>query len=156
MRGVSKTLVIAAIAVIAVIAVGAAYFSGHFGGGHKVLKVGTSPDFPPFEYVDEQGNIVGIDIELIQALAKKIGYDDVEIVSIDFDGLIPALENGQIDVIAAGMTITEERAQKVDFTIPYWDADQAILISKGSQFQPTTLDDLEGKVVVDQPFPGGS
>jgi len=76
----------------------------------KILRVGTSPDFPPFEYVDEQGNIVGFDIDMMRELAKMMGYDDIEIVSIDFEGLIPALQQGQIDVIAAGMTITEERA----------------------------------------------
>lgn len=148
MRGVSKSLVVAAIVVVVIAGVGVAYVGGYIGGGggKKVLKVGTSPDFPPFEYIDDNGNIVGIDIDLVKALAAKLGYD-VEIVSIDFDGLIPALQNGQIDVIAAGMTITDERKQKVDFTLPYWDADQAILVKKGSDFYPQSLNDLAGKVV---------
>ncbi|MGB9826919.1 MAG: basic amino acid ABC transporter substrate-binding protein [Thermosphaera sp.] len=113
----------------------------------KVLRVGTSPDFPPFEYINETTNeIVGIDIDLIKLVAQKIGYE-VEIVSIDFDGLIPALQAGQIDVIASGMTITEERSKVVDFSIPYWEANQAILVVKDSQFKPGGLGDLNGKTV---------
>jgi polar amino acid transport system substrate-binding protein len=113
----------------------------------KILKVGTSPDFPPFEFINETTNeIVGIDIDLIKLVAKKIGYE-VEIVPIDFEGLIPALQAGQIDVIASGMTITEERKKVVDFTIPYWEADQAIIVVKGSTFRPANLSDLAGKKV---------
>jgi len=113
----------------------------------KILKVGTSPDFPPFEFINETTNeIVGIDIDLIKLVAKRIGYE-VEIVSIDFEGLIPALQAGQIDVIASGMTITEERKKVVDFTIPYWEADQAIIVVKGSTFRPANLSDLAGKKV---------
>lgn len=118
--------------------------------GKRVLRVGTSPDFPPFEYIDEKtGEVIGIDIDLIKALAKKLGCE-VQIVQMDFDGLIPALLNKQIDVIASGMTITEERAQKVAFTIPYWRADQAILVRKDSPFAPRDLDDLVGKTVAVQ------
>lgn len=116
----------------------------------KYLVVGTSPDFPPFEYVASNGSIVGIDIELVEHLAKMMGYEGIKIVSIDFDGLIPALINGKIDVIAAGMTITEERKKVVAFTIPYWSADQAILVTKNSNFKPKDLSDLEGKVVAVQ------
>lgn len=113
----------------------------------RVLRVGTSPDFPPFEFINETTNeIVGIDIDLIKLVAQKIGYE-VEIVPIDFDGLIPALQAGQIDIVASGMTITEDRSKVVDFSIPYWEANQAILIAKGSQFKPRSLEDLNGKVV---------
>jgi len=139
-------IVVAVIIIIAIIA-GAWYYISTTGTPKKVLLVGTSPDFPPFEYIDEKGNIVGFDIDVIRALAKKIGYEDIEIVSMDFDALIPALKQGKIDVIAAGMTITEERRKEVDFTIPYWNADQAILVRKDSAFQPKQLEDLVGKTV---------
>jgi polar amino acid transport system substrate-binding protein len=66
---------------------------------------------------------------------------------MDFDGLIPALLNKQIDVIASGMTITEERAQVVAFTVPYWRADQAILAHRDSSYEFKSLDDLVGKTV---------
>ncbi len=113
----------------------------------KLLRVGTSPDFPPFEYVAKNGSIVGFDIDLIRLLAKKIGYDDIEIVTMDFDSLIPALKQGKFDVIAAGMTITPEREKEVSFTKPYWNANQAILVRKDSDFKPKSLDDLAGKTV---------
>ncbi len=113
----------------------------------KLLRVGTSPDFPPFEYVAKNGSIVGFDIDLIRLLAKKIGYDDIEIVTMDFDALIPALKQGKFDVIAAGMTITPEREKEVSFTKPYWNANQAILVRKDSNFRPKSLDDLAGKTV---------
>jgi polar amino acid transport system substrate-binding protein len=144
---VNKYLIYTLIAVIALaVGVGAWYYVSVGSGGEKVLKVGTSPDFPPFEYVDKNGNIVGIDIDLVKALASKLGYK-VEIVSIDFDGLIQALKSGKIDLIAAGMTITEERSKEVSFTIPYWDADQAILVKTSSGFKPSSLSDLAGKTV---------
>ncbi len=137
------------VAVLVLVVVGVAAFLVFKAGeqGKKVLKVGTSPDFPPFEYVAANGTIMGFDIELMRLIAKKSGYDDIEIVSMDFDSLIPALEQGQIDVIAAGMTITEEREKRVDFSIPYWEADQAILVRVGSGFKPQRVEDLEGKTV---------
>ena len=111
----------------------------------KVLVVGTSADFPPFEYKDpETGEIVGFDIELIKLIAQKIGYDRVEIKDMDFDSLIPALQAGQIDVAIAGMTITEKRKQQVDFSIPYWSADQAVVVRKGSGITVNTVEDLYG------------
>ncbi|ABM80541.1 basic amino acid ABC transporter substrate-binding protein [Hyperthermus butylicus] len=149
MAGTSRTLVIAAIVAIAVIVGGVAYWYAGGGGGEgkKILVVGTSPDFPPFEYIAKNGSVVGFDIELIRLVAKKAGYDDIEIRTMDFDALIPALEQGQIDVIAAGMTITEERKQRVDFTIPYWQVDQAILVRADSEFRPKSVEELSGKTV---------
>ncbi|EEB73375.1 basic amino acid ABC transporter substrate-binding protein [Thermococcus sp. AM4] len=124
--------------------------SGCIGGGskEKVLIVGTSADFPPFEYKDPQtGNITGFDIDLIKMVAKKAGYDKVEIKDMDFDSLIPALQTGKVDVVIAGMTITEKRKQVVDFSIPYWKADQAVVVRKDSDIAINSLDDLKGKVI---------
>ncbi|WP_048810949.1 basic amino acid ABC transporter substrate-binding protein [Thermococcus gammatolerans] len=124
--------------------------SGCISGGskEKVLVVGTSADFPPFEYKDPQtGNITGFDIELIKMVAKKAGYDKVEIKDMDFDSLIPALQTGKVDVVIAGMTITEKRKQVVDFSIPYWKADQAVVVRKDSSITVSSLDDLKGKVI---------
>ena len=110
-----------------------------------VLVVGTSADFPPFEYKDPQtGEIVGFDIELIKLIAEKIGYDKVEIKDMDFDSLTPALDAGQIDVAIAGITITDKRKQQVDFSIPYWSADQAAVIRKGSGITINDVKDLYG------------
>ncbi|RLG89501.1 MAG: basic amino acid ABC transporter substrate-binding protein [Thermoprotei archaeon] len=143
-----KGVVLALIAVIIVAAIGiGVWYYVSTPPPKKLLKVGTSPDFPPFEYIDEKGNVVGFDMDLIRALAKKIGYDDIEIITMDFDALIPALKQGKIDVIAAGMTITEKRKEEVDFTIPYWNADQAILVRKASDFRPKSPDELAGRKV---------
>jgi len=114
----------------------------------KVLVVGTSADFPPFEYKNaSNGQITGFDISLIKLIAKKMGYDRVEIKDMDFDSLIPALQAGKVDVVIAGMTITPEREKVVDFSIPYWEADQAVLVRKGSGIKVNSLDDLRGKTI---------
>ncbi len=144
----SKTALIATIVVIIVIIAGiAAYYAVHKSKGEKCLRVGTSPDFPPFEYVAKNGSIVGFDMDLIKLAAHKAGYKCVKIVSMDFDALIPALQQGKIDVIAAGMTITPEREKVVAFTIPYWEVDQAVIVSKTGNFRPKKLEDLAGKTV---------
>ncbi len=145
----TKLVIVIAVIVIIAIVGGVAYYlsTQHQAAKKEYLVVGTSPDFPPFEYIDEKGNVVGFDIDLIRLLAQKAGYKDIKIVTMDFDALIPALTQGKIDVIAAGMTITEERKKVVDFTDPYWEADQAILVRKDSNFKPKSIDDLNGKVV---------
>ena len=112
----------------------------------RILKVGTSPDFPPFEFIDDKGNIVGFDIDLVNTLANMTGYK-VQIVSMSFDSLILALQNKQIDVIAAGLTIRPDREKVVAFTIPYWNATMSIVVRNGSSFVPKSLDDLVGKTV---------
>jgi polar amino acid transport system substrate-binding protein len=124
--------------------------SGCISGGtqEKVLVVGTSADFPPFEYKNaSNGQITGFDIALIKLIAKKMGYDKVEIKDMDFDSLIPALQAGKVDVVIAGMTITPEREKVVDFSIPYWEADQAVIVRKGSGIKVTSIDDLKGKKI---------
>ncbi len=118
------------------------------GTKEKVLVVGTSADFPPFEYKNaSNGQITGFDISLIKLIAKKMGYDKVEVKDMDFDSLIPALQTGKVDVVIAGMTITQEREKVVDFSIPYWEADQAVLVRKGSGIKVSSVDDLKGKKI---------
>lgn len=113
------------------------------------LLVGTEPTFPPFEFVDEKNQIVGFDIDIANELAKRLGVR-LEIVSLPFDSLIPALLQGKIDLIIAGMTITEERAKVVDFSKPYFEANQAIVVRKDGKFAPKSLEDLVGKKVAVQ------
>ncbi len=111
----------------------------------KVLVVGTASGFPPFEYVDPNTHeVVGFDIDLIKMIAEKIGYDKVEIKDMEFDSLIPALQAGTIDVAIAGMTITEEREKIVDFSKPYWHADQAVVVRKDSDLVVNSPEDLHG------------
>jgi polar amino acid transport system substrate-binding protein len=112
----------------------------------KVLIVGTEPTFPPFEMTDEKtGDIIGFDIDLIKKIAESQGFK-VEIQSIGFDGLIPALQSGQIDIIASGMTITEDRAKEVQFSEPYINAGLALAVLE-SNTEIASVEDLEGLTV---------
>ncbi len=110
----------------------------------KVLKVGTDAGFAPFEFQDEVSKkYVGFDIDLIEAIGKQIGYE-VQIQSMGFDGLIPALDAGNIDAIIAGMTITPERAKKVNFSKPYYKSGLSIVV-KADNNTIKNFQDLEGK-----------
>lgn len=106
----------------------------------ETLKMGTNASFPPYEYYDDEtGEIVGIDAEVAAAICAKLGYD-FEIVDMDFDSLIPAVANGKIDMVLAGMTVTEERKQNVDFTTSYATGVQVIIVKEDSAI--TSVDDL--------------
>jgi len=94
---------------------------------NKII-VGTSADFPPFEYM-EGGTIVGFDVEMVTAVLESLNYT-VEVQDIAFEGLIGSLQTDKIDVVAAAMSIDPER--DVDFTIPYFEADLSVLIMAGS------------------------
>ncbi len=112
----------------------------------SVVVVGTESTFPPFEYIDKSsGEIVGFDIDLIKAIAADQGFE-VEIKGLGFDGLIPALEAGNIDIAASGMTITEEREKKVSFSSPYINAGLALAV-KANDDVTKSVDDLQGKTV---------
>ncbi|MCQ2983152.1 MAG: transporter substrate-binding domain-containing protein [Treponemataceae bacterium] len=96
--------------------------------GATTIKMGTNAAFPPFEYVEGK-DIVGFDIWMAQYIAAKAGAK-LEVVDMAFDSLIPALQSGTIDFIVAGMSVTEERQKNVDFSIPYYESEQAIIIRK--------------------------
>jgi len=83
------------------------------------LIVGTSADWPPFEYVDANHNYAGIDIEIAKRIAQELGVS-LEIKDMKFAGLIEALKNGDVDIVIADMTPTAEREKVVDFSIPYY------------------------------------
>lgn len=113
----------------------------------KTLRVGTSADYPPFEYVDEQTQeFVGFDLDLMRLLAPKIGYDKVEIVNMDFDTIIPSLGADKIDVAAACITITPARLEEAD-AVEYITTGQSLIVKKDSTFEPKSISDLSGKKV---------
>lgn len=85
------------------------------------IIVGTEATFPPFEYVDDDNNVVGFDIDIITWIGEELGWE-VEIQNQAFETLTESLATGKVDVVVAGMTITEERAEKVAFSDPYYDA----------------------------------
>jgi len=110
--------------------------------------VGTEAQFPPFEIVDSQGNIIGFDVDLMNAIAEDQGFK-VKYLDQDFAGLIPALQTGNIDIIASGMTITGERAKEVNFSEPYITAGLAIAVTVDNE-KIKSADDLKGKTVAVQ------
>ena len=109
-----------------------------------VLDVGTDAAYAPFEYKAGSGEIEGFDAELIKAIADAAGLE-MEIKHVDWDGLFPALEAGDINAIISAMTITEERQEVVDFSDPYFEATQIIAVKEGSEI--AGLADLSGKIV---------
>ncbi len=102
------------------------------------LVMGTNAAFPPYEYI-EGGEIVGIDAEIAAAICEKLGYD-LEILDMNFDGLIAAVSAGKIDFAMAGMTKTPEREQNVNFSITYATGVQSIIVPENTTI--TSLDDL--------------
>lgn len=110
--------------------------------------VGTEPAFPPFESQSDSGELVGFDIDLMKAIGEQAGVE-VAFESLPFDGLIPALQTGTIEAAISGMTITEERAQTVDFSRPYFRAGLAIAVAEDDG-ETKSLESLEGKTIAVQ------
>ena len=106
-----------------------------------VLTVGTNAEFPPFEYVDDNGEPDGFDIALIKAIGEKLGVT-VEVENMEFEALVSAI-GSKIDLAIAGMTVTDERQASVDFSNPYYDALQYVIVPEGSEI--ASFDDLAGK-----------
>ena len=106
----------------------------------ETIKMGSSIDFAPYEYYDDEtGDIVGIDVEIAQAVADKLGYE-LEIEDMQFDSIIAAVVSGKVDFGMSGFTVTEERKQSVDFSTTYTTAKQSVIVPDGSAI--TSVDDL--------------
>ena len=105
-----------------------------------VLVIGTDATYPPFEFVDEKGTITGVSAEIGAEIAKKLGKP-VEFRNINFDGLIPALQTGQIDLIISSLTANEQRRKSIDFSEPYVKTGICILAAKDSTVN--SADDLK-------------
>jgi len=120
----------------------------------KTLVIGTEATFAPFEFVDEKNNIVGFDIDVINYIANEIG-EKVEIKNQPFETLVESLATKQVDIVIAGMTITEERAEKVLFSAPYYNASQVIVVRDGETSISSSAD-LADKVIAVQMGTTGS
>lgn len=111
--------------------------------GKLVLATG---DYRPFEYHDEKTNkVVGYDIDVAEAIAKKIGVP-LEVKEMQFTSLIPTLQNGQADLVIAAMYITDQRKEVVDFADPYMDTGMVLAVKAGDN-TTKSIKDLDGKVV---------
>lgn len=156
-----RNLILAAVAVVVVVVLIVVVVLGGFLNGaseetnalEKIkergkLIVGTNVPWPPFEDLNITTNqYEGVDIEVITKVAQALGVS-VEFRSMDFDVLIGAVQAGQIDVAISSFTITEERAKSIDFSAPYYDANQAVLVHDSSSI--ANIDDLNGTTVGSQ------
>ena len=127
--------------VIAMIACFAA--CGGNGGEKEKLTMATNAEFPPYEYV-EGDKIVGIDAEIAALIAEKLGME-LEIVDVAFDSIIPGVQSGKYDMGMAGLTVNEERLEKVNFSTSYATGIQAVIVKEGSDIK--SIDDLAGKKI---------
>lgn len=112
--------------------------------GAKVYTVGIDTTYPPFEF-QKGDDYKGIDIDLITAIAEDQGFE-IEFEAMDFSGIIPAMQAGQLDIAIAGMSITDERKETVDFSDPYFEAGLSLVVAEGNT-EITSLKDLKGKTV---------
>ena len=113
----------------------------------EAIKFGTNAEFPPFEFVTTGGVIGdfdGIDMAIADQIGKDIGKE-VKIENMEFGSLLAALENGQVDAVIAGMTVTEERLKSVDFSESYYVATQVMIVKEDSDIAKAS--DMEGKKI---------
>jgi ABC-type amino acid transport substrate-binding protein len=110
------------------------------------LVVGTSPDYPPYEYTDAAGKLAGFDIELIHKIGEKLGIA-VEIQTMGFDLLLLTLEQGKVDAVIACLSPNPQRREKADFTIPYYEGRQAVLAHRDSVVTVARPEDMRGRLL---------
>lgn len=128
----------------ALILVGVLMFCAAANGVAKELVVGVDANFMPFEFKVD-GKLTGFDVELWDAIAKDLGLD-YQWQTMDFNGIIPALQSRSIDAAIAGITVKSEREKVVDFSYPYYDAGLIILVRADNE-DIATIEDFEDKVV---------
>ena len=112
----------------------------------RKLLVGMELAYPPFEMRDERGEPAGVSVDLARALGEQLGRP-VEIQNLPFDGLIPALKTGKIDLIISSMTATAERAQSIDFSDPYLKTGLCLLVAAKSDIQSIADADKAGRSI---------
>jgi len=111
----------------------------------ETVRIGTEGAYPPFNWVEPNGDLKGFDIDIAKALMEKMGTEGTFEIQ-DWDGLIPALLAKKFDCIVASMSINEERKKKVDFTVKYYQTPAMFVAAKGSNYS-FTADGLSGKII---------
>ncbi|MBQ4137799.1 MAG: transporter substrate-binding domain-containing protein [Clostridia bacterium] len=109
----------------------------------KTISMATNAAFPPYEYKEGE-DFVGIDVEIAGAIAAELGCE-LEIIDMEFDSIITSVKQNEADFGMAGMTVTDERKEEVDFTLSYATGVQSVIVVEGSEI--ATLDDLAGKKI---------
>ncbi|MEK4801231.1 transporter substrate-binding domain-containing protein [Oceanobacillus sp. FSL K6-0118] len=105
----------------------------------------SDTSFVPFEFKGEDGEYTGFDIELMKAIAEEAGFE-INLETTNFDGVIPGLQTGQFDIAIAGISITEDRKQVIDYSDPYYESGLQIGVAKDND-EIQSIEDLEGKIV---------
>ena len=114
------------------------------------LVIATSPDWPPYEYIDDEGNIVGTDVLMMQWIAEQLGVE-LEIQPLAFDACLAAVGRGDVDLMIAGLTFDEERLNAMELTGIYWnEGDQGLLVKKGMGATYNSAAAFDGKMVAAQ------
>jgi glutamine transport system substrate-binding protein len=114
-------------------------------GSSGKLEIGTDNSFKPFCYLDENGKVVGFDVDLWDAIAKEAGIE-YELKPMEFKGIINSVKAGTLDAAIAGITIKDERKEQVDFAMPYYNAGLMVLVAADNN-DIQSVGDLKGKVV---------
>lgn len=112
----------------------------------KKIVIATDATWPPMEFVDDAKKIVGFDVDLINEVAKAGGFE-IEIKNVNWDGIFGGLDAGQYDAVISSVTITEERKASMDFSAPYINAGQVLIVRNDAPESVSTIADLSGKVL---------
>jgi ABC-type amino acid transport substrate-binding protein len=151
MRRSTKSLCIAVLALFAAVFVAAGCGDDDGGGGSSTVKtktegqlqVGSDIPYPPFEFGDPP-DYQGFDVDVVNEIAKELNLD-ARFIKTPFDTIFRNLAQGRFDMVASASTISAEREKEVDFSNPYFPADQSLMVKRGSDIK--TADDVKGRVV---------
>lgn len=141
-----RVLIIMVLAIAGMLLIGCNSNSKDQISAEKPLIVGMELAYPPFETKDDQGNPSGVSVDLAYALGEYLGRP-VEIENTNWDGLIPSLQTGKVDVVISSMTITEERQEVVDFSVPYAHSYLGLLVNKNANIKQVEDLNQAGKIV---------
>ncbi len=137
---------VSALLIVLVIAGGALFAGGQAEAEDNVITVATDATWPPMEFIDENQELVGFDIDLMNAAAEAAGFE-VEFQNVAWDGIFAGLANGDYDAVISSVTITEERDETMDFSIPYLNAGQVLIVPVDGPDDVSELSELSGSTL---------